>query len=170
MDRFRFGHRCTNEECTFWIPREIRQKVMTEKIIRELVENKETGIIQGFHKRGTSQTFAAKLYIDEKWKIRFDLGEETDFVCPKCRAMLQRFERGYKCVDRKKCGFVLWDRFGGKQLTDEQMKMLLTEKRTELIKGFISKKSGKTYSARIIMRDGGDLGVEFDQRGHEDKN
>ena len=166
MYTFRLGQRCSNKECTFWVPREIRQKVLTDEIIKELVENRETGVIHGFHKRGYSQTFSARLYINDNWKIKFRLNDKSDITCPKCNAkMVLRFERGYRCEDEEKCGFILWNRFGGKQLTDDQMEMLLTERKTDVIKGFISKKSGRRYSARIIMDDRGRLRVHF---GHKD--
>ena len=164
MHEFRLGQKCSNRKCTFWIPREIRQKVLTREIIKELVEKKETGIIEGFHKRGYSQTFAARLYITDNWKIKFRLDDESDIKCPKCNENLARFERGYRCMDNKKCDYVLWNRFGGRQLTYDQMIMLLTEKRTDVIKGFISKKNGKKYAARIIMESGGALKFDFNHK------
>lgn len=165
MYPFYLGRKCSNKECTFWIPREIRQKVLTDEIMKELVENRETGFIHGFHKRGYSQTFGARLYISENWKIKFRLNDESDIKCPKCNAkMVVRFERGYRCEDEEKCGFILWNRFGGKQLTEEQMVMLLTERKTGVIKGFISKKNGKKYSARIVISEEGALRVNFDDK------
>ena len=44
------------------------------------------------------------------------------------------------------------------------MIMLLTEKRTDVIKGFISKKNGKKYAARIIMESGGALKFDFNHK------
>ena len=163
MYEFRLGQRCSNGECTFWIPCEIRQKVLTKETMKQVVEKGETDVIEGFHKRGYSQTFAARLYITDNWKIKFRLNDESDIKCPKCNANLARFERGYRCMD-KKCNYVLWNRFGGRQLTYEQMIMLLTEKRTDVIKGFISKKSGKKYAARIVMENGGALKFDFNYK------
>lgn len=164
MHKFRLGNKCSNQKCTFWIPSEIRQKFLTDEVMKELVEKGETRVIEGFHKRGYSQTFTARLYISDNWKIKFRLHDESDIKCPKCSANLVRFERGYRCMDKEKCGYVLWDRFGGRQLTDDQMITLLTEKRTDVIKGFISKKSGRKYAARIIMGDGGVLSFEFGKK------
>ena len=164
MHEFRWGQKCSNKICTFWIPREIRQKILNREIMKELVEKKETGVIEGFHKRGNSQTFAARLYLTGNCKIKFRLNDESDFKCPKCDANLARFERGYKCLDDKNCNYILWNRFGGRVLTEDQMTMLLKEKRTEVIKGFVSKKSGKKYTARIIMENGGTLKVDFEYK------
>ena len=73
-----------------------------------------------------------------------------------------QFERGYKCLNEEVCGYILWDQFGGKRLTDEQLKTILRDKRTELIKGFVSRKNGKKYNAHIIMNEDGSLRFEFD--------
>ncbi len=155
MHAFKLGYTCVNRECTFWVPREIRQKVLSKEILNELLINRKTDDIKGFHKRGNSQTFSASLFITDDWKIKLRLAGETDFNCPVCSGMLLRFERGYKCIDEEKCRYVLWDQFGGKQLTEEQMKTVLVEKRTDLLKGFISKKNGKPFAARIGMGEKG---------------
>ncbi len=139
MCLFKLGYRCINKSCTFWIPRVIRQKVLSEDTVRELVEKKETGFINGFHKLESSQIFSAKLYITNNWKIAFRLKEKTDLRCPRCNAFMMRFDRGFECFDKEKCNFVLWDRFGQKKLTEEQMKQLLVYKKTDLIHGFVSK-------------------------------
>ena len=67
-------------------------------------------------------------------------------------------------MDNEKCDYVLWNRYGGRELTDDQMITLLSKKRTEVIKGFISKKSGKKYAARIIMENGGALKFDFNHK------
>jgi DNA topoisomerase-3 len=161
MTAFKLGHRCTGKTCTFWIPREIRQKVLTEKIIKDLIEKRETDVIEGFHKRGSSQTFAAKLYLNKDWKIKIRLNGETALKCPTCGDSVQRFDRGYRCNNTEKCDFVLWDRFCGKRLTPAQMEKLIKEKKTDIIHGFLRKKDGKTYSARIVMSKAGELSMEF---------
>lgn len=161
---FNLGYKCTGKTCTFWIPREIRQKVLSESIVRELLTNKETGVIEGFHKRGSSETFAAKLIVTENWKIAIRLEGESALPCPKCEGMMDRFERGYRCNNELNCDYILWDRFGGKALTADQMKQLITEKRTDIIHGFKRRRDGKFYSARIIMKEEGALDMEFENR------
>ncbi len=161
MEEFSLGIRCSNKKCTFWIPREIRQKVLTKKIITELLKNKETGVIHGFHKRGNSQTFSARLILSEGFKIKICVNGVSDIFCPKCQMSLHAFERGYKCLNNEMCNFILWDQFAGKKLTPNQMRKLLKEGKTEIINGFLSKGKGKPYSARIIMSEYGDLRLEF---------
>jgi len=162
MKDFNLGRKCVDTRCTFWVPREIRQKVLSEEIIAELLEQRETRVVHGFHKRGNAQTFSARLYLSDAWKIKLRLENKTGLPCPACGRELLRFARGYRCMDEGNCAYVLWDRFGGKELTDEQMIRLLTLKTTEIIHGFTSRKNGKRYSARIVMQDSGRLKVEFE--------
>ena len=162
MVPFKLGITCTNTECPFWVPREIRQKVLTKEIIADLLTKKKTATIKGFHKKGSSETFAAKLVLTDKWKIAIRLDGAPVLPCPKCGNTVERFDRGYKCMNTPACDFVLWDRFCGKDLTSDQMKAIITEKRTEIIHGFRRKKDGKMYSARIILKESGMPELEFE--------
>lgn len=161
MKQNKYGFVCTGE-CGFWIPREIRQKVLLDKSIEELTTCKETQLINGFHKKGNSQTFSAKLYISDTWKIKFRLSSSFEMKCPLCKNELYLFDRGYRCSRERKCGYVLWRSFCGIELSDNLINQLLTQKKTELVKGFISRKNGKHYEAKIIMGDKGALFLEFE--------
>ncbi len=161
LETFARGLNCSNQKCTFWIPREIRQKVLTPSIIKELIENGKTRLIDGFHKRGSSQTFSAILEITKEWKITIRLKDQEKYECPKCKGILRSFERGYKCSNEHDCGYVLWNRYSGKELSQEQLHALLLNKRTKKISGFKRKKDGKLYSAEIVMDESGSLSLDF---------
>lgn len=145
------GYQCCGRDCAFWVPCEIRQKVLAPGVVRQLVENRETRLLHGFHKRANTQTFSAKLWLDVDCKIRFRLTEDVRMVCPKCGKQVYRFDRGFKCVDEQKCDFVLWNTFAGKSLTEDQLQQLLTEGTTETIRGFVSRKNGKRFAARLTI-------------------
>lgn len=161
MKKFQSGLQCTNKECEFWIPKAIRQRALNESIIKELTEKKQTSIINGFHKKGSSQTFSASLYIDENWKIRFQLPDLSLYSCPLCGFPLQHFSKGYRCINEDQCDFILWNRFCGKHLTEEDLTALLSEGQTSLISGFISKKNGRKFNAQIVMDPQGKLYFKF---------
>ena len=71
------------------------------------------------------------------------------------------FEKGMRCSKENKCNFILWNRFAGKSLPQDQMIKLLTAKKTDIISDFISKKNGKKFSARIILNNRGRFKLEF---------
>lgn len=163
MSTFRMGIRCPDSKCGFWIPRSIRQKILTPSIIRQLLTTRQTNVITGFLKRGNSQTFSASLYLTDGWKIKLRVDGESDIVCPRCKLFqLRRTDKGYSCMDEQKCGYVLWDHFGGRKLSQEQMRTILLERKTELLKGFISKKNGKPFSARLILNEKARVQFLFD--------
>ncbi|MGD9202633.1 MAG: topoisomerase C-terminal repeat-containing protein, partial [Chitinispirillia bacterium] len=151
------GYCCKNSLCTFFIPKEIRQKAITQDIVKDLIQKGQTNIINGFHKKGSSQIFSAQLFLTEKKKIRIELPDISYLNCPKCHSEMVFFERGMKCSNEDKCDFVLWNHFAGKSLTKDQMIKLLTVKKTDIIDGFVSKKNGKKYSARIVLNNRGEL-------------
>ena len=49
----------------------------------------------------------------------------------------------------------------GKQIKEDDVKLLLTDKKTKLIKGFKSK-AGKKFDAYLILGDEGNIGFEFE--------
>jgi DNA topoisomerase-3 len=65
------------------------------------------------------------------------------------------------CID-KQCGWVYFNSpICGKSLTQAQLKKLAEAGRTDVVKGFTSAKTGKTFDARLTLKQ--DLsGVSFD--------
>lgn len=163
MHSFRMGLHCPDKQCGFWVPRSIRQKMLTPVVVHQLLTNRKTDVIPGFQKRGNNQIFSASLYISDNWKIKLRVDGESNIVCPRCKSFfLRRTEQGYACLNEQRCGFVLWEHFGGKKLTQQQMLTILIERKTELINGFISKKNGTSFSARLILNDKAQLQFLFD--------
>ncbi len=75
--------------------------------------------------------------------------------CPVCGGTIETTPFGYGCSNYKKdksgCNFSIGS-IAGKNLTEEQVKQLLTEGRTETIRGFRSK-AGKKFDACIALAD-----------------
>lgn len=81
-------------------------------------------------------------------------GKEGSFLCPKCGKPLRKGKAGYFCSGRKDgCDFFLFSKWGQKELTDANIRDLVSGKKTSLIKGFRSK-DGKPFSARLKLVDG----------------
>ena len=74
--------------------------------------------------------------------------------CPLCGCPLREGKGCYFCTGRKEgCSFTLWRTFGKKELTDQNIRDLLSGKKTAVIKGLTSQK-GKNYSARLKLLNG----------------
>ena len=85
-------------------------------------------------------------------------------TCPQCNQGTVRPTPKVAGCSRWKegCTLSIWREQHGKELTDEQIKELLTNKRTELIQGFVKKSGTGTYDARLILNDEFKVRLDFD--------
>ena len=86
---------------------------------------------------------------DENIKAIGKLAGGLTIKCPKCGKPIRIGDKGGRC----ECGFAAWRIISGKSLPDEQVKKLYEEGKTDLIKGFKSKKSGETFSAILLFKN-----------------
>jgi DNA topoisomerase-3 len=86
-----------------------------------------------------------------------DIGLYGDDVgtCPLCGKPVMRGKFSYGCRGyRDGCEFKVGLFIGGRAISVSNMKSLLETGRTAKIRGFVSKKSGKTYDAYLKLEDG----------------
>ena len=160
----KFGYGCANynkdnpESCRFSVGKIAGVKIK-EASLKELLQNKKTGIIEGFIAK-TGMMFAAALKLSEEGKVVFDFPEkpkpvETKVKCPKCGKLLLRSERQYEC----ECGFKVFHTVAKVELSEEIMEELFTDGRTkEKITGFTSK-AGNIFDAYLKYTE---EGIQFD--------
>ena len=83
--------------------------------------------------------------------------------CPKCgKGTMQFYKKVVKC-DNPACDCHVFREKAGKELTDAQLKNLLTEGRTGLIKGFKSKQ-GNSFDAVLRLNDQFETEFSFPER------
>lgn len=108
-----------------------------------------TGSINSYARQITSELLALKL----------DRPDLPHCRCPKCGAeTITIFNKVAKCNDPD-CAFLLFRTFNGRELTDNQMLLLLQGKRTGYLK-FTSKK-GKKYEASLKLDDNYRIDITF---------
>lgn len=84
--------------------------------------------------------------------------------CPICQANVMDFPKSYSCTKWKEgCKFTIWKIVAKKKLSMAQVKLLMTSKKTELIKGFKSK-AGKPFEAYLLLNQEGKVEFEFKPR------
>lgn len=77
-------------------------------------------------------------------------GDVPKLVCPQCGAPMKKLYWGWACSKpREECGFTV-GKICAKQLTDNQIRQLLTKGKTGVISGFKSK-AGKSFSAVLRL-------------------
>ena len=82
--------------------------------------------------------------------------------CPACRGNIIEGKKGFGCSKWKfGCKFVIWKQIASKKITETQVKQLVSNGKTDLLKGFKSK-AGKPFNARLRLDT--DNKVVFDFR------
>jgi DNA topoisomerase-3 len=167
-----------SQDGEFMLYKVIGGRKMEENEIRELVEKGSVGPLDGFISAKTRSRFAAKLRLvrDEekaKWKAEYDFGDKVDlgtvepyWTDPKTGAQLCEVGTSHVLREREGDGWKQTFRIGQlmcqKAITRDHAIQLVGEGKTELIKGFISKK-GRPFDA-ILKREGPKFSWEFPPR------
>ncbi|HVU18952.1 MAG TPA: DNA topoisomerase 3 [Candidatus Didemnitutus sp.] len=150
---------------------------MEESEIKQLVAERRIGPLDGFISAKTRNRFAAVLKLlktDEgKWKTEFDFGDKADLgtltpiwtnaqdgseLCENGTSYVVRAREGEGWKQTFRLGRILCQ----KPITQEMAIDLLSKGKTELIKGFISKK-GRPFDA-FLKLDGARIAWEFPPR------
>jgi DNA topoisomerase-3 len=151
--------------------------------IETLLERREVGPLIGFRNK-MGRAFNALVRLGEDFQPAFDFGqgreesaaEPVDFgdqtplgACPKCQARV--FEHGVSYVCEKAVGpEKICDFRSGKiilqqEINREQMVKLLGEgARTDLLKGFVSARTKRKFSAFLVRDGSGKVSFEFEAR------
>ena len=63
------------------------------------------------------------------------------------------------------CGFRIWKTICGKELSEDVLKQLIEKGATdEKVEGFVSKRTGKSFSAKLKLREDHSIEFIFDQK------
>ena len=86
-----------------------------------------------------------------------DMGFFGDYVgvCPLCGKEVKRGKFGYGCMGYKEgCTFKVNSFICGRVISKRNVSLMLESGSTSLIRGFVSRKSGKTFDAYLKLEDG----------------
>ncbi len=178
-----FGYGCSNYfneqiKCGFSVGK-IAGVDLSEEDFKKLMTEGKTGVIDGFVGKN-KKPFKAALVMtkDENGKptVNFDFSEVPteyveDLLCPACGGKLIKTGYGVSCEKRTReenpCYFSIGE-IAGKKLDDNTLRTLLTEKKTDVIKGFKSK-AKKSFDAKLELKpdESGRLSIVFDFDGIE---
>lgn len=118
----------------------------------------ETGKVSTETFAGNINSYARSI-TSELLALKLDHPDLPRCNCPKCGAgTVTIFNKVAKCGDPD-CGFLLFRLFNGRELTDNQILLLLSGKRTGFLK-FTSKK-GKKYEASLELDDNYKINLTF---------
>jgi DNA topoisomerase-3 len=88
---------------------------------------------------------------EERLNVRQPLGK-----CPLCGGNMRDGKKGWYCENyagSPKCGFSVWKEISGKKIPETEAKKIFEKGKSGLINGFVSKKTGKKFSAYLVIED-----------------
>jgi DNA topoisomerase-3 len=167
------------EKCDFGFWKIVAGRQFEEAEAEELLKNHVVGPLQGFRSR-LGKPFAGLIRMKDDFSMEFDFGQNgekdapVDFsgqeplgTCPKCSSHV--FESGMRYVcekavgPEKTCDFTTGKIILQQTIEREQVKKLLTTRKTDLLPKFISKK-GRPFAAFLIIGEKGKVEFEFEKR------
>ena len=151
--------------------------------IEQLLTERQVGPLTGFRNK-MGRSFAAAIKLNDDLQPEFDFGQdkasdqgEAEAVnfsgqeslgpCPKCGAHVYEHGNNYVCEKAvgtaKTCDFRSGKIILQQPIDIGQMKKLLAEGKTDLLKEFVSNRTRRKFSAYLVNQ-GGKVGFEFEKK------
>ncbi len=150
--------------------------------IDTLLTERQIGPLTGFRNK-MGRSFAATIKLNEKMEPEFDFGQDkadeadaepVDFSgqerlgnCPKCAAGVYDHGAAYVCEKSvgpaRTCDFRSGKIILQQPIDAAQMKKLLADGKTDLLKEFVSNRTRRKFSAYLVAKDG-KVGFEFEKK------
>jgi DNA topoisomerase-3 len=170
------------QKCDYKLWKVVASRQWETEEMDELLTNGVIGPVQGFRSK-MGRPFAAMVKLNAEKMPEFDFGnsnegdgEEVDFStqqtlgpCPKCAARVFEHGMAYVCEKsvgpNKTCDFRSGKIILQQEMSRAEMEKLLETGKTSLLKGFISSRTRRKFSAYLV-RDpaSGKVGFEFEVR------
>ncbi len=168
------------ERCDYKLWKVLAGRQWEPEEMDELLSKGQIGPLSGFRSK-MGRAFAAVIKLDADFAPKFDFGneeeaaEEVDFSgqeplgpCPKCGARVFEQPMAYVCEKAvglaKTCDFRSGKVILQQEISRAEMQKLLETGRTSLLKGFVSNRTKKKFSAYLVRGTEGKIGFEFEQR------
>lgn len=169
-------HRQNPEACYFSVGKIAGRELSVEEFTM-LLRDGRTDTLRGF-KAKSGKKFDACLMLaweqeNDRLSLRFDFENVEakrvrDAVCPQCGGAMLVSSFGYVCEHRERngegsCNFSI-GKIAEKDLSEAQLRELLTKGTTGTIRGFKSKRTGKRFDACLVLEraEDGACSVRFD--------
>ena len=172
-----------DREGEFKISKSIAGRRLEIDEVSHLLKEKRIGPLDDFISKA-GKRFSAMLKLDDDFKVTFlfensdDQGsEEIELLkdapvvaqCPICDSEIKQTGLSYVCLKNKKvsdgdCSFRITRKLLDKEIPLEEFQKLVSEKKTGLIKGFVSRRTKRPFDANLILKENGGIGFEFPPR------
>ena len=162
------------QKCDFALWKIVASRQLEISEVEELLSKGVVGPLQGFRSK-QGFPFAAIIKMGAEFKPEFDFGNDqnkdgeasapVDFtgkeplgICPACGARVFDAGMNYVCEKQagpeKTCTFRSGKIILQQTIEPAQVQKLLATGRTDLLKGFVSKKNNRKFEAFLVVKDG----------------
>lgn len=171
-------YRCSKPDCGFSIWKSISGRWINRSDAQILIQTGKLGPLEGFITHN-GKPFSATLKLSPDYKIQIEpevSNRKAAIVaeasspntkslgpCPKCGAPVVETDRQYACesaITDQSCTFSCSKTILGLSIPREQISKLLCDKKTDLLKGFTSKR-GKKFDACLALTEKGEIKFVF---------
>ncbi len=134
-----------SKNCGFKMYNTQAKKKIPDKQVKKMLAAVKDGLVGG----------KEKAYITD--------GEiDTGFTCPCCKGKIMRENLRYHCADKDGCGFSFYRIMADHIISDKEVKDILTNGKSGVIKDFVSQK-GENFPAKITVdKEEKKLSFDFD--------
>lgn len=150
---------CSNwkKGCDIRLPFDYLAKKLTRKQIESLVLKQKTPKIKGFEIDGEKQN--GVIVLNSSFEYDFVAEEEEVWSCPLCEGgTMLKGNAAYGCSNYKQgCRFIIPFEFMGKSLSKAQIKSLVLDRKTKLIKGFVNPENQEKVDGILIIDNSGQV-------------
>lgn len=173
------------ESCGLTIWKTIASRELERHEVAQLLTEGKVGPLDNFRNK-FGRTFSATVKLDrDEWKATFDFEKDDSaenaappvWVNPdpvgKCRCcetgQVFEAENAFICdqVQEKKCAFRMGKTILKRQVPRTEVARMLSEGKTNLIPGFVSARTGRTFKAFLVLNPDGKVGFEFAPRAEK---
>jgi DNA topoisomerase-3 len=162
------------QKCDFSLWKIVASRQLEIPEVEELISKGTVGPLQGFRSK-QGFPFAAIIKMDAEFKPQFDFGNDqgkdgeagapVDFTgkeplgkCPACGGNVYDAGMNYVCekqaAPEKTCTFRSGKIILQQTIEPAQITRMLATGKTDLLKGFVSKKTNRKFEAFLIVKDG----------------
>ncbi|MBI4757349.1 MAG: DNA topoisomerase III [Betaproteobacteria bacterium] len=172
---------CQGCDLALWKIAAGRQYEIAE--METLLSERKIGPLTGFRTK-IGRPFAASVRLNDEFQPEFDFGQDkaeegeagaVDFgdqeplgACPKCGGRVFEHGMAYVCEHcvgaDKRCDFRSGKVILQQAVDRAQMTRLLAAGRTDLLRGFVSARTRRKFSAFLVRASDGKVGFEFEAR------
>jgi DNA topoisomerase-3 len=180
-----------DRKCDFRTGKIILQQEIVPAQVAKLLSTGRTDLLDKFISKKTGRAFKAFLTLGKDGKVGFEFekreprkgaaakakeppvkvdftGQEPLGKCPACGGQVFEGPKDYLCeksqAEKRPCKFKVGKTILQQPVDRAQVAKLLAGKRSDLLAGFVSGKTGRQFSAYLVVDEADKVGFEFPPR------